>query len=278
MSTGRRVPLFLCCGLLSGCVHWFAILPGMSGAVGTTSHGVLLSGDHLSAAGPHFHSYKRGDRRYGIAALTGSIQRSAKKVADVYPGAELLVGDLSAASGGDISGHRSHRSGRDVDLAFYVTDRYGRPAAGHPLMRFDRFGIGLRDGEVYRFDTARNWTLVEVLLTDPDADIQWIFVSNGLKALLMEWALRNDRDVAVIARAASVLRQPGDSAPHHDHFHVRVYCPRESADFCMNTGPVWSWIDAHRSALRYTREELAELALEGLDAPQETTSETGAAP
>jgi penicillin-insensitive murein endopeptidase len=264
MSARAAILAVVSCGLLTGCFSWFAVLPGVSGALGTTSRGMLLQGDHLPREDAHFRSYRHIDRRFGVAALTGAIARSADRVAAEHPGSELLVGDISGEIGGFISGHRSHRSGRDADLAFYVTDLYGRPAAGAPLIRFDRFGIGVRDGEVYRFDTARNWALVEALLTDPEAEIQWIFVSKGLKALLMTWALDNGRDLGLIERSAAVLRQPGDSAPHYDHFHVRVFCPkREARDFCINTGPVWPWINTETD-VRFTREELAELALEGL--------------
>lgn len=250
--------------VLTGCVSWLSVLPGMGGAVGTTSYGLLLGGEHLPRSGGHFRSYKRLDRRYGVSALTGIIERSAAKVAETRPPAQLLVGDISGPHGGHISGHRSHRSGRDADFGFYVTDLYGNPGEGVPLPRFDRFGIGVRDGEIVRFDVPRNWMLVEAMLTDPEADVQWIFVSHGLKALLLEWALENDRDLDVIQRAAKVLHQPGDSAPHNDHYHVRVFCPADNqGDFCVDTGPVWPW---QAPAPGFSQSDLAALALEGYEA------------
>jgi penicillin-insensitive murein endopeptidase len=251
----------------SGCLPWFGVAPGIHGAVGTTSQGLLIGGTQLPREGEHYRFYKQGNRRFGVRTLTGAIERASQKVASTYPGSVLLVGDISSDTGGYIGGHRSHRSGRDVDFAFFATDIRGKPASGHPLMRFDRFGIGIRDDEVYRFDTARNWALVEALLQDPEAEIQWIFVSNGLKALLLEWGLENDRDLELLARAASVLKQPGDSAPHYDHFHVRIYCPREiQGAHCVDVRPFWPWIDgAKDEKAHFTQEELVELALESLE-------------
>ncbi len=222
-----------------------ACMPFWGNAYGTTSSGFLLEGEHLDRKGPNHRFYHGGDRRWGVPELCGMIERAAAVVAGEYDGATLLVGDMSARDGGFIGGHRSHRNGRDVDFAFYVTSERGRPKSGHPLAMFDRFGIGVRDGKAIRFDAARNWALVEAMLTDPEADVQWIFVSLGLKALLLEWALDNDKDIDIIIRAATVLHQPGDALPHDDHFHVRIYCPRNSKDhYCQDIGPVWPWVKA----------------------------------
>ena len=41
-----------------------------------------------------------------------------------------------------------------------------------------------------------------------------------------------------------MLAQPGDSAPHDDHFHVRVACtPAERVLGCQDGGPLWPWLD-----------------------------------
>ncbi len=252
--------------LLTGCLPWVGVGFVKEGPAGTTSRGVLVGGGHLPREGEHYRVYRGGDRRYGVSSLTRAIVRASERVAADHPGAVLLVGDISQEGGGFIGGHRSHRSGRDADFGFYVTDLEGRDAEGHPLMRFDRFGIGAREKDAYRFDAARNWAFVEALLTDEEIQVQWIFVSRGLKAFLMEWALENGRPLEIVERSASVLSQPGDSAPHDDHFHVRIYCPKDaSGGFCVNTGPLWPWIrrDASPGA-PFTRDELLELAFENL--------------
>ena len=186
--------------------------------------------------------------------------RASATVAAEHSGSVLLVGDMSAKSGGFISGHRSHRSGRDVDLGFFAVETGGRRREAPELIPFDRFGAGFKGNRTYMFDAKRNWRLVEALLSDPEAKVQWIFVSDGLKALLLKWALDNGRDVELVRRAASVLHQPSDSAPHDDHFHVRIYChPRHP--HCQDTGPAWPWIDPPpQDPLRFTDDEILELA------------------
>lgn len=251
--------------LACGCLPWSGLLPGQKGSIGTTSSGLLADPDHLEARGQSFRYYRAGDRRYGTAELVGLVRRVADKVAAAHPGSVLLVGDLSGPRGGFISEHGSHRSGRDVDLAFYLTDPAGRPRSGTPLVRIDRLGVAVRERRAVRFDSARNWLAVEALLGDEQARVQWIFVSRGLKALLLDWALAHDRDTETIRRAADVLHQPTDGLAHDDHFHVRIYCPRSAnGRLCRDRGPVWPWIqrEAAAPADAYTDEELTSLALD----------------
>jgi penicillin-insensitive murein DD-endopeptidase len=251
----------------TGCFHWLGLFCPFQGGIGTTSDGALNGEAHLTTDGEHYRLYRRADRAFGTPALVGAVERASVQVASLYPGTELAVGDLSANTGGRISGHRSHRAGRDVDFGFYVTDLLGEPVSSTPLSRFDRFGVSAREDEVLLFDTARNWALVEALIKDDAVDVQWIFVSKGLKALLIEWGIDHATDIEIVERAVDILKQPGDSAPHDDHFHVRIYCPlnREGA-FCVDTGPIWPWVEEKRETDRhdFSREAVLSMALDGL--------------
>ncbi len=246
-----------------GCLPWAGMMPDRKGSIGTSSRGILQVAEPLKQDS-HFRFYRKFNRHYGVPDLTGMVKRAAQKVAQEFKGSVLLVGDLSGKGGGFISEHRSHRSGLDVDLAFYVTDKRGRNKAGAPLIRFDRFGVGTRDGKTFRFDTIRNWHLVAALLEDEQADVQWIFVSNGLKAKLLQWALLQNEDINLIHHAAAILHQPGDSAPHDDHFHVRITCPKDqTGKYCIETNPRWPWAKKTKPApLGFTKDALARLALE----------------
>jgi penicillin-insensitive murein endopeptidase len=219
--------------------------------------------------GASFRFYRKHDRRYGTPEMVGLVERVADRVAADHPGSVMLVGDMSGPRGGFISEHRSHRSGRDVDLALFLTDAAGRPISGASLTRLDRFGVGVRDKATVRLDAARSWAMVEGLLADEQAQVQWIFVSRGIKALLLTWALNHGRDVDLIERALKVLHQPGDSKAHDDHLHVRIYCPvGANGRLCRDLGPVWPWIDRRAAGSRadsYTDEDLMRLALSGLD-------------
>lgn len=258
------VLIYLASMLIVGCLPWAGVVNrGETGSLGTASRGLLLGGEHLAIRGEHFRFYRARDRRYGIPELTGLVQRVSETLEREFPGTVLLLGDLSGQGGGFISEHHSHRSGRDVDLAFFVTSPSGKSIHGWPLTQFDRFGAGLREETVCRFDSERNWMLVEALIADDESRVQWIFVSYGLKALLLEWALNHGRDIEIIRRAASILHQPGDSAPHDDHFHVRIYCPSGVGGArCKDLGPVWPWVEKGGGVNRWTPKDLLALALD----------------
>jgi penicillin-insensitive murein endopeptidase len=165
--------------------------------------------------------------RYGRPELIELVGRVAGRVADELPGATLYVGDLSLKTGAWTQWHRSHRNGCDVDLMFYAIDDEGRPL-GPPeeMIPFDDGGVArLADGSIARFDVARNWALVRALVEDEAAEVVRIFVSEGLRAQLLSYAVGVDAPARIVARAAAVLGQPSDSAAHDDHFHVRIAGP-----------------------------------------------------
>lgn len=266
MRFDLALPAVVLCSVAGGCLPWLGAVEARSGAVGSPSNGMLVAPVELPRQGAHYQFYRPTERRYGVPELVGAVSRAAARIDGRFPGTVLLVGDLSAREGGFIGGHRSHRTGVDVDFAFFTTDLGGRRRPGHPLTPFDRFGVAVRAGKPARFDVPRNWELVEALLSDEEAAVQWIFVSDGLKALLLEWALAGNRDTEIVQRAALVLHQPGDSAPHDDHFHVRVFCPPAAVGtYCAQAAPVWLWVArSAESRIGLGREELVRLALEGL--------------
>ena len=164
--------------------------------------------------------------RYGREALVGLIERAAARVAEDEPGSTLYVGDLSLKSGSWTEWHRSHGNGIDGDLLFFAVDDDGNPAPPPSRMiTYDASGVGIApDGSRLHFDVARNWALVRALITD-DTPVSVIFVSWPLRAMLLAYARDTDEPAALIDRAAEVLAQPGDSAAHDDHFHVRIVGP-----------------------------------------------------
>lgn len=169
--------------------------------------------------------------RYGTPELVGLIERAARIVVDELPGATLFVADMSLKTGGWTQWHRSHRNGCDADLIYFATDDGGEP---RPLPRqmvpFNHDGIAwtaLADGERLRlhFDTERNWALIRALLADEEARVVRIFVAAPLRERLLAYAESANEDPRLLARAAEVLVQPGDSEPHNDHMHVRIAPP-----------------------------------------------------
>ena len=145
----------------------------------------------------------------------------------------LLVGDLSDENGGELYGHRSHQSGRDADVGFFVTDKHWRPKVAERFYAFNAEGEA-KDGSPVRFDDWRNWLLVKSWLLDRRAGISHIFVQHDLRERLLKYAARHPRAKPYVTEAAALLKQPEQGEDHSDHFHVRIRCPTDQAGLCHN--------------------------------------------
>lgn len=226
-----------------------ACVPARAGrdvSFGRVADGLLVDGVALPDRAPGLVRVRPGSAmRYGTAHLVGLIEDAATVVADAYPGgAPLRVGDLALPLGGRDRRHRSHRSGRDADILFYVADEHGKSLADAGWLKFNRFGIALdrQTAAVRVFDEACNWLFVRTLLADSERRIQWVFCSNGIKARLLRYATTHETDPQLIARAAYVLQQPTNAKPHDDHFHIRVMCDPQARFYgCIDTAPFWPW-------------------------------------
>ena len=198
----------------------------MGRSVGSPTEGHLVGGARLPNA-PYLRvvpAYAQDEERYGLGALIGLVDRAGRRLYRQFPGSVLSVGDFSRAGGGEIERHASHESGRDADIAFFVTD-----ARGHSIVA-DHFVSFHADGTAptwpgARFDDARNWALVTALLDDPVAHVTHIFVSAPLRFRLLAYAQRIGVPEPLRTRAAFTMVQPRGSLPHDDHFHVRIGCP-----------------------------------------------------
>lgn len=173
--------------------------------------------------------------------LVQLLERAAAVVQRRIPGGRLTVGELSKRTGGDIDGHGSHESGRDVDLSFYMLDGAGLPYEPFAFAEFDGAGQAKAPNVGLRFDDARNWELVARLVADADARVQYIFVGTALRARLLAEGRRRHASASVLVRAESVLVQPARGHPHRNHFHVRVYCDPSDRPQCVDHSPFWPW-------------------------------------
>ncbi|AKV02788.1 hypothetical protein AKJ09_09451 [Labilithrix luteola] len=243
------------CGLVagacvgSGCASVPSPLtPHYEGSVGLPHRGVLTAPEQLACEGEALRCLRDNDRHYAIGRFVATIDRAAKDVAKKRPGARLTVGDLSAKSGGHISSHSSHRSGRDADLLLYMTTLDGVPVPNPDFVHVGPDGLAWDPVQhrYLRFDVEREWLLVKTLLEDPEARIQWLFVSKPVKAMLLEWARARGESGETMARALDVLVQPSPPAQNHDdHIHVRTACtPEELRRGCEDSGPTRPWLAA----------------------------------
>jgi len=256
MTLGRRslstLGIVLALGLGAfGCSRTPSPLtPNIVGkSIGSPANGVLRDGVELPPSGPGWKWLRPvGGHHYGLPRLVSAIQQAAEYVQQKRPGPPVVVGDLSAKTGGKILRHVSHRTGRDVDLLFYVTTPEGVPVENPGFLKFGPDGLAfvperLGGPSYVRLDVERQWLLTKALIENPDANVQWIFVSEPIEALLIEYARARGEDPDLVFRALTVLHQPTNALPHDDHYHVRTAClPDEALVGCEGGGPYWAWL------------------------------------
>jgi penicillin-insensitive murein endopeptidase len=229
---------------------------------------VLAGGAELPRESPGLKWLRNDDRHWAQARLAGAVARAAAKVADARPGGTLRVGDVSVKTGGGpLPPHLSHRSGVDVDLLLYVSTLEGAPVDSPGFVHVGADGIARDDGggRWLRLDVEREWLLVKALVEDAEARVQWLFVSDVVQALLVEWALARGESIETVRRAREVMLQPKPGGIHDDHIHLRIACsPEEAVAGCEPMGPRRSWLDY---SLAGTEERVEDLALALLAPP-----------
>jgi penicillin-insensitive murein endopeptidase len=195
-------------------------------SIGSPTEGHLLGGAHLDETSylRIVPAYTGADVRWGLEPLVEMLDRTARQVRRQYPDAITSVGHLSREGGGEIDRHRSHESGRDADIAFFVRNAGGRQLLAPRFMPFRGDGTAVGwPGAV--FDDAKNWALVAAMVNDAEAHVTHVFVAAPLRARLLAYAERMGVAASARMRAAEVLQQPRGALPHDDHFHVRIGCP-----------------------------------------------------
>lgn len=189
-----------------------------SGSVGHPAGGSLKDGRALPDTGP---GYRRiGSRPFGTDETVTYVAYAAWVVAQLFPGtAPVVIGDLSQDGGGHCSPHRSHRTGRDVDIGYYKVDN-------EPL----RFFVSLESEDL---DTDKTWAYVEALLRT--GAVQYIFMDRAVQEALYRHAKKDGWDEETLGK---VFQYPGGNdkavvrhvSGHRNHFHVRFVCPPEDED------------------------------------------------
>ncbi len=166
---------------------------------------------------------RRPHRAFGTAHLVAHLRNAILAVRADHPRLHTLaIGDLSAQRGGSITEHRSHQSGRDVDVGFF----YKRKPAVYP----QEFAAAT----AANLDRAATWDLLVAFARTADSPdgVQAIFVDYDVQGLLYDWALERGVDEGYLDR---LFQYPDGKhtgtglvrhEPHHDdHFHIRFKCP-----------------------------------------------------
>jgi penicillin-insensitive murein endopeptidase len=229
----------------AGCAELGVIDDGRALSRGATNGGTVLHPIQLPADGDGYWIpplWRARGHEYGSEGAIDLIVGVARRL-ETPGGPRLGVGDISPLVGGESAEHHSHQAGRDIDLLFFVTTPDGVAIENDAMRKFGPDGLSrLERGDPgaprRRFDLARNWSLVRALITAPEAEVQYIFLWEPLTLALLDYAHAHGESDAMIARARAVLHQPGDSAPHDDHMHVRIFCSAaDRAAGCIDRGP-----------------------------------------
>jgi len=189
-------------------------------SLGSPSRGKLLRASRLGRDRAWYR--RRLDRTYGAAHVINHVRRAITAARRKHRKTHsLAIGDISARRGGRISGHKSHQSGRDVDLGFY----YSRKPRAYP----EEFVVATPRN----LDFDATWSLLLSLAATADADggVERIFLGYDVQKLLYDWARRRGYPQRKLNRLFQyphgrytphglVRHEPG----HNDHFHVRYKC------------------------------------------------------
>lgn len=180
-------------------------------SIGKTNNGALLNGVQM----PPGSAWDLVDpsHAWGTRETVDALVRTIQKVHQEFPETSPLhIGHISSQNGGPLRPHKSHQSGRDVDLGYYY-------AGNQPW--FARANSG-------NLDRGPTWALVRALITD--TDVEMILIDSSLQLLLREHAASIGEDLDWLD---SVFRGvPGQKPPlirhahgHATHMHVRFYSP-----------------------------------------------------
>ena len=158
----------------------------------------------------------RKHKNYGTSEMVDAIIAAVDAVHMRHPNSPVLaVGNLSRKHGGRFPPHKSHQSGRDADIGYYLK-------VGHNPKR-------LKLARTRTLDVPRTWTLFESLLADNK--VEYIFSDRRLMRLLH----RHARDVRKLSKEKlrAYFTGPGHIIRHlkghADHIHVRFYAPESRA-------------------------------------------------
>ncbi|MGH6819831.1 MAG: penicillin-insensitive murein endopeptidase, partial [Methylocella sp.] len=196
-----------------------------SRAIGFYAKGCLAGGKALPVNGPAWQVMRLSrNRNWGHPSLVSLIEKLATEAKQFDGWNGLMVGDLSQPRGGPmLSGHASHQVGLDADVWLtqmpdrVLTDKE-RENIEATVVTKDRKTI---DKKVWTEAHAR---LIKRAASYPQ--VARIFVNPPIKAELCKWAA-GDR---------SWLAKVRPYYNHNYHFHIRVNCPKGSAN-CKNQAP-----------------------------------------
>ncbi len=196
-----------------------------SRSIGQATDGALQDACRMPANGSGWVSVNRPSS-FGTDEAVAMLQWAAAQVVAQYPGSHPVVfGALSAENGGTLRPHKSHQSGRDVDISYFHTDK-------RALRRFEPTDSG-------NLDSERTWAFLETLLYT--GNVAFVFMDYNIQAVLYADLLDSGWSEDGLAGLFQYPAGPGvprgvirHATGHADHFHVRFRCADKDKPDCAD--------------------------------------------
>lgn len=184
-------------------------------SIGSPNRGKLRNGMPLPE-GDSWRLRPMRRRAWGTHTTVAALVDAFEAYGNTFPdGPKIRMGEIAKRTGGRVSPHASHRSGRDVDIGYIArgadddTDRW-------------------RYMSEKTFDAEKNWFLIQEILKS--GQVQTIYISRKLQKLLHAEAAKTLSD----EQLAALFEYPRTSESahatlqhwrgHHNHMHVRFRC------------------------------------------------------
>lgn len=193
----------------------YTLDPEGGGSVGSANSGHLSEGIVLGD-GPGYR-VRAGRRAYGTGHTVNLISQCISETKRHFPKAQkIMVGDLSFEKGGYMRPHKSHQSGRDADISYYIK----KVDTSHRFI----------DATAKTLDAEKTWYLFDQFLKT--GQVEYIFVDYPLQQALYEHAKKKGVSSKRLEEIFQYPKGRGSrqgvirySRGHDDHFHIRFKCP-----------------------------------------------------
>ncbi len=192
-------------------------------SIGFYAKGCLAGAVALPVDGPAWQAMRLSrNRNWGHPDLIALVEKLAveAKQNDGWPG--LLVGDISQPRGGPmLTGHASHQVGLDADIWLTpmpdrrLTEKEREELSATSMLADDRVSVSPQvwtEGHARLLKRAAGYKQVERILVHP-----------AIKKAVCESAAAKEGDRAWLSKVRAYWG-------HYYHFHVRIACPKGSAN------------------------------------------------
>lgn len=160
----------------------------------------------------------RQDTRWGRPQVVQIVRSILRDMHRRWPARHpALVGSLSRMGGGSLGGHKSHRSGQDVDIGYFTKSAnmktWGKPSLAN-------------------IDYERTWYLVDAM--EKTGHVAAVFMSPDIQRRLYKYALGKGESPERLRTLFQYVPKGGKgealirhSPGHRDHLHIRLLVPED---------------------------------------------------